>query len=296
MTAPWYKYTVEDLNSPGSTSRDQSVEEHVKTFGGLGNFEEKLGQPSFFSTFISPSYQHGRLKYYDQFLRKHLKMGETALSLASGPAVNELALLQDGFSIECSDLKQLPYHSKVKEHYSGFQFQELNILETSPLRQYDTVFTLSLIYLFNENELEAFFKNVSQSLKPGGRFLLEVTGSPTHLFTSLFHERYLQMEATIKWLILRVSGRPARLQKKHHGYRRTDKEVIAAARLAGFELVEVNAVDNLSDLKRSYVISKILDRAPALTPVFETMAKLLQFSFLRTFVFLKLNTTSGGQG
>ena len=113
-------------------------------------------------------YNLGRLEHYDSFLRKRAEKENEVLSVASGRCANELQLLEGGYAIICSDLEPPPCYRETCKLFPEFKFIKLNILEGPAEKTYDAVTGLSLIYLFNNDDLSRFFRNVSGSLKEGG--------------------------------------------------------------------------------------------------------------------------------
>jgi hypothetical protein len=284
----WHKYLlVPKSPAPNVHGIDQTPEDHVVAYGGLNAFSSRIGTTDFFSYFMSPDFHYGRLFNYDQFLRKFLTRDMKILSIASGHAVNELYLLQDGFQITCSDLKHFIYHDQVKKHFCEFEFLELNILDGATHHKYDTAMILGLIYLFDENQLKSVMKNVRECLKPKGRFILEVTGAPQNFASYFFHEVYLKYEAKLLQAMYRLLGRNLTVTKKHHGFRRSDSEVLELARKADFRLVAHETFDYVAEFQRSYIISRLLTAAPFLRALILSMGKLFGISYIRIFVFEK---------
>ena len=88
--------------------------------------------------------------------------------------------------------------------------------------------------------------------------MLALTPGADNLLSHLFHEKFLKIETWAKGLVkLILTGRKYKLVIKHHGYRRTDTEVIETARQAGFRLVDQQNYAFLSEFKRSYFLGKL---------------------------------------
>src|SRR3989338_2648986 len=181
-----YKYSLDPL-SKGKTYLpiDHDFIDHEKAMGGYKADDAYNSKSAFFNKYFL-GYHLGRLEYYDVFLRKHLKKDWNVLSIASGRCVNELFLIEDGYRITCSDLKVFDSYKETKKLFPKFKFVEHDILK-APAEKCDAVICLSLIYLFNDDDLFTFFKNVSDSLKIGGHLILDSAGSSDNLLSYLIH-------------------------------------------------------------------------------------------------------------
>ena len=69
----------------------------------------------------------GRFKEYDKFLKNNLK--KDIISIASGRCINELALKNNGFDIDCSDLGVPESYKKSKKLFGNFKYMKFNILK-----------------------------------------------------------------------------------------------------------------------------------------------------------------------
>ncbi len=254
----WYKYQLLDvsLKRKSYISIDSSFDEHQKAMGGYqadGAYKSKVGM---FNKYLF-GYHLNRLEYYDIFIRKSLKKKGHILSVGSGRCANELFLSEDGYKITCSDLEIIDSYKEIKALFPQFDFIAMDILKRPSNKKYDAIMCLSLIYLFDKKDLLRFFKNVSDSLKAGGNLVLDSPGADNFI-SHLFHEIYLKIETWIRGVVkLILTGRKYKLVIKHHGYRRTDTEVIETARQAGFRLVDQHNYAFLSDFKRSYFFGKL---------------------------------------
>ncbi len=71
--------------------------------GGYSSDESYLEKDTFFQRHFVRRYA-----IYDEYLRRHLDKSEEILSIASGRCVNELRLIDDGYSVSCSDIQFPP--------------------------------------------------------------------------------------------------------------------------------------------------------------------------------------------
>jgi len=184
----WYKYFLDPLRRGRIyLPIDSNFYDHEKAMGGYKADDAYLSKSTFFNKYFWGYHIIGRLGCYDNFLRKHLKKDKDILSIASGRCANELFLIEDGYKITCSDLKVFDSYKETKTLFPQFDFVEHDILNGPFFLKYDAVICLSLIYLFNEEKLLTFFRNVSDSLKTGGHLILDSAGSTDNLMSYLIH-------------------------------------------------------------------------------------------------------------
>ena len=237
---------------------DDDFEDHMAAMGGYDADEAYVSKKDFFGKYFF-GYHMGRLQYYDEFIRKHLSREENVLSIGSGRCANELYLMEDGYNITCSDLRLIDCYSQTVDLFPKFSFIEFNILDESSEHKYDVIICLSLIYLFDDKRLLTFFKNVSDSLKPGGHLILDSAGAPDNILSYMINEVLLKYEIyvlrSIKMIIKRKKDAAIR---KHHGYRRTDNEIIESASAAGLELVDRENYAFLTEFNRSILLKRLL--------------------------------------
>jgi SAM-dependent methyltransferase len=210
----------------------------------------------FFRTHLEAS---PRYLCYQRFLAAHLPKDGRILSIASGRAANEMRLLVDGYRVVCSDLEPV-WPDETRRLFPGYAFMKWDVLnDPLPPERFDAVMCLGFIYLLDEERLRAFFGRVRELLKPGGVFVLDAAGSPDAWLANLLHDVYLPCEAWLVWGIKNVanlfrhSGSNGFMvvRRKHHGYRRNDEEIVAAASAQGLKVDEVEHMDFETELTRS---------------------------------------------
>ena len=138
--------------------------------------------------------------------------------------------------------------------------QKRDILEGPTRQQYDVILCLSLIYLFNDQELSRFFNNVHASLTAGGSLIFDSAGSPDNLLSHWINDVYLRHEANaVRWFKALKYGKPHVIIAKHQGYRRTDAEILGAATSCGFELIaqEKAPFSNFNECVRSNQLPRL---------------------------------------
>jgi SAM-dependent methyltransferase len=283
---PWHKYS-RYMGGQGSRriSIDSDPEAHSATMGGYQSDLAYESSDTFFQKYFF-GYQLGRLEYYDIFLRKYLDPGHEILSLASGRCANELHLMGLGYRITCSDLDVPPIVAVTKELFPKFEYFPLNILQRPAPKQYDSIICLSLIYLFDDNDLAHFFENVSKSLKPGGSLILDSAGAPDNIIGYLFDEFWLKYEELFRLHASNMlRGTKCGLSIKHHGFKRTDEEIIMAAQFARFTCTVTETFAFLVEFLRSPALSNLINRWPRFKGMMTRLGK--HIPYIRMFVFRK---------
>jgi hypothetical protein len=120
------------------------------------------------------------------------------------------------------------------------------------------VLSLSLIYAFDDQQLDKFFAFAGRALKPSGRLLLDLAGSPDNLPSYMLHDVFLPTEAAViaAYRTVRL-GKPHRVDHAPHGYRRSLGDVVTAAQRAGFRLVDTHEDGFDIDLRRGVLLNRL---------------------------------------
>ncbi len=284
----WYKYWLGEIGTHDQDlSIDQNFAEHAKTIGGFAPDAFYETKESFFQHYLW-EYHEGRLAAYNQFLKKRLSKDAAVLSVASGRCANELLLSEKGYPITCSDLERFAAHDQTQKLFPSFQWISYNVLEGPHAPPVDAVICLSTIYLFNDQQLDDFFKNISESLTPGGHLLLDSAGSPDNFLSWLIHDIVLRYETRFKkWLSL-LMGSERGVIRKFHGYRRTDKDIFDVAQRHGFQLMYLEKTAFLTEFKRSSIVGRVINGIPCSTFLFSKLGK--SIPYIRLFDFQKRST------
>jgi len=283
----WYKYfpnrdSKEDLSLP----IDRDFGEHEKAMGGYGDDVSYRSREDFFRHYYY-GFHYGRLECYDDFIRKNLNKNQSILSLAGGRCANELLLLQDGYRIVCSDLKVNDSYESTKKLFPNFSFLEFDVLKDEPPGIFDAVIVLSLIYLFDDAELERFFVKISNMLNRGGYLVLDSAGPPDNGFVSFYHDFYLRYEMM---LYLKVKSMKEKrrhgLVTKHTGFLRSDDEIRSCARKAGFvDLEDYRRYAFLTEFRRSMIFNRFIRNGSSLERLFGLIGR--RAPYIRMFCFKK---------
>jgi len=243
----WYKFYVKLRDNPKSVFQDDfalfaAQMDHYKADQGYDSRE------AYFSTYLTE-----RLLFYDVFLRQYLIRTMHTLSVASGRAVNELALIQDGFDITCSDLGIPDCITASNNLFGDFAYKKIDVLGERDTGTYDAVICLSLIYNFDDIQLQQCFASISGLLTDNGVLVLDYAGAPDNMWSQLLHNVYLPVEAMAYAIFRTIRDRRLyRVVKIFHGYRRTNQEIEKAAKASGLTIRAYDEGCELMDFSRGY--------------------------------------------
>jgi len=208
-------------------------------------------------------YLKGKFLIWDKYLKKNLHPNTKILSIASGRGINELSLISNNFNVTCSDIEIPKCYEKSKKLFGNFNYINFNILTDTINEEFDSIYAISVFYIFSYSELEKIFYKINKILKKDGIFILDLGGSEYNLISFFFHEVYLVIEAYIIYYLSKLLNKKIGLKVDNNfGYRRTNREVIKLANQFGFELIDLNEYDYLNELKRSILITKIIKFFP----------------------------------
>lgn len=283
----WYKYYL-DIYRKGTIYLpiDSHFGDHSQTMGGYESDDSYKNKEDFFNKHFNDPFK--RLENYDMFIREKISREDTILSIASGRCANELLLLEKGFNVVCSDLQKTECYEETVKLFPEFKFIEMDILKSPAEIEYDVVLCLSLIYLFDRTKLSLFFKNLYNSLKPKGTLILDSAGSPDNLASFLIHDIYLKYEVIAYRIVRFIPKRHlAGLIVKHHGYRRTDNEIVHAAKENGFKFLGKQHYAFLTDFRRSILFNKLITQDSMFEKIFYPFAK--HVPYIRMFLFEKMD-------
>ncbi len=250
----WLKYIPVPSGMGGFEERDRDFSDHARSMGGYDRDDACLTDDSLFKKYFF-GYQYGRLERYFEFISEELNKDARILSVASGRCVLELYMNRHGFQdITCSDLDRAECNSNLP-----LNFIKLNILKDPASSTYDAVICLSLIYHFNNDELDLFFRQVKEWIKTGGMLILDSAGAEDSFLTYLINDIYLYSESwLIKMIKTYVYRIPYDIQIKHDGYRRTDKEIVSIAEKNGFVFERQQNYNFITELRRSVFFNRLV--------------------------------------
>ena len=172
----WKKVIFSDI--PMETEFENKVyEDFAKEMGGYDVDDSYQSKESFFQ-----KYFQGRYVDWDNYLQRNLHKDDDVLSIASGRCINELKLLNDGYSISCSDLKIVPSYDASNQLFGAFPFLVLDILREHPDKEYDDIICLGFGCFLNKDDLDKFFRNVNKGLSLGKCIFLDSGGGERQSF------------------------------------------------------------------------------------------------------------------
>lgn len=285
----WHKYSIQP--GEGVVVRSHFAPDFDSQAALMGGYSESAEYESR-ETFWRKHFQ-GRYKTWDNFLRKHLDRDARILSIASGRSINELRLLADGYQVTCSDLELPACHRANVKLFGPHEYLALDITKQTPPGEFRAVMCLSLIYLFDGQALDAFFRNISHTLPVGGKLILDAAGSEQSFLGTLYHRGFLKCEAWAHYLLRKVaSATPLSrfrydLTVQQYGYRWKSRELIAMAARHGLQLATSEEYDPETELRRSPLICRILDRPHSLAARVLVAVLGQRLRYLRLFAFTK---------
>ena len=276
----WYKYIFEQ-GKPEKIflPMNLSYEYQSKAMGGYNASSHYVSKKIFWD-----AYFHGRYISWDSFLRTCLSKKDKILSVASGRAANELKLIENGFKLTCSDMEIPLFFKQSKNLFGTYPYIKFNVLTEKPNKKYDAIISIGLICLFNDEQLSIFFDNIENCLKAAGKLILESPGKDNLAFF-IFHNIYLRFENNFLYLYRKLRRKRYRLIKSFHAYRRSDEEIINLANKYNFTLRSKRDYDFLTELERSFFISKLFLYFPNIKNLFSIFGRLMPYS--RIFEFVK---------
>ena len=275
------KYWVEPGKGKEFRSIEKSFESHSSAMGGYEVDESYKSKNVFLEKWF-----RGRHVSYDSFVKKFISKNENILSIASGRCINELKLIDEGYNITCSDLVIPSCYIPAKDLFGEFEFIKLDILKEVPSKIYGKIICISLIWAFNKDEMNVFFKNIHNGLDNGGIAIVELSVSPDNLLSFLFHDIYLRCESNVLRIIAPVFGRSLKRIKEIHGYRYSTKEIIQIASENHFKLVDILACEPLLEFQRSPLFCSLIEKSDPIKKVLTIIGSLIPYS--RIFALSKI--------
>ncbi len=259
----WMKHNVVPRDRATVTPR-QDAEYHFALMEGYEPDDAYGSKAAFFARHLAA---HPRLTAYDRYLQGRMRAGEQVLSVASGRCANELQLMETiDCDITCSDLKTPPCLAATRALFPSLKFIPIDVVRDDPPGTYDTVLSLSLIYALDDQQLERFFAFARRALKPSGRLLLDLAGSPDNLLSFLLHELFLPAESAVVSAYRTVRHlKPHRVEHVTHGYRRSLGDVVTLAERTGFRLVDTHEDGFDIDLRRGVLLNRLAATRPGLS-------------------------------
>ncbi len=247
----FYKYKIVESSTTATPYRD-----HHEELAGNTDIDFPKTKEEFFDKFLY-QFHGGRTAALDR-LCKSMIVEKNILSVASGNFAVELKYEElSGCNIVCSDQYAPRWLEQTKKLFPNLKFTEIDVLSDVPKFQYDAILAFSLIYLFNNKDLGAFFKFSYDSLHSDGRLYLDVSSAET-TSGSIFHNFFIPIESNIIALFKSFRhGRRFKVIKTMHGWHHNEQELIRIALDNSLEFVD-KKVDGFDvDFARSPLLQRL---------------------------------------
>ena len=279
----WYKFFLYKKSKIDTNlKKDKEFSEHEKSIGGYDANAHYRNKSLFLQKYLTD-----RHHVYFTFLKKILLKEYKILSLGSGRCISELSLLDFGYNITCSDMEIPRCYEQSKKIFKDFRYEKLNILSDNLSQKFNSIICFSMIYLFQEKDLEIFFKRISNLLENEGLLIVDPGGSEANLFSLIYDKIYLPTESYLVFLLSKLFGRQYFLFKKHQGYKFANKELIRIAKKNGFKFLQINESDYELEFSRSKLLGFLMRKFPKTKGIFNLFGKLLPY--VRIFTFKKIS-------
>ena len=131
---------------------------------------------------------------------------------------------------------------------------------------------------------------MNKSLNINGELILDSSSSPNNIITLIYDQIYLRLEIVVISKILNLLGKKNSIGIRHHGYKFKNNEIVKIAEISGFELINLEKKDYLTEVLRSKIISKIIKILPPFKYFFVVFGSLMPY--LRFFKFKKIKNLS----
>ena len=171
----------------------------------------------------------------------------------------ELKLLDLGYNVTLTDLDYPAGLKKLKKIFKKLKFLKLNILKDKIPKKYDVIVCFSLIYAFDKNTINKFFRNCKKILKKDGVILISPGGSNLNFFKKIYEKFYLPTELYLSYLLNFLRDKKFEIIKYQHGYIYSDEEIIDLAKKNNFvQHSYIYRGDYITELNRSLIMKKLI--------------------------------------
>ncbi len=224
---------------------------------------------------------------WQKYLDNNVDPKAKTLSIASGRCINELKLISNNFNITCSDIEVPKFYERSKKIFGDYDYIKFNITKDEINNKFDCIYSLSVFYIFSNSDLEKIINNINKVLNKDGVLILDHGGVEDNLTSYILHEIYLIVETYLIYYWSKILNKKFGFKfDKNWGYRRKNEEIIQFIERFGFELININEYDELTELKRSFFIRSIIKYIPYSTKIFKILGK--NIPYIRIFKFKKI--------
>lgn len=182
-------------------------------------------------------------------LRELLDRSRSILSIGSGEGEHELPFALEGYNILATDI--VDSASQTTRLFPALRFQVLDAFTLPGGSRWEDLLVTGIDCYFDDERFDQLLGRFRETLSPGGR-LIFVLRYRDNLATRIIDAG----QPVLCWVAcvlgkLRLTSK--RWQMKQHGYRRSESEIIAAAKRHGFRLGRLRHAGFGVELTRWYV-------------------------------------------
>jgi hypothetical protein len=272
-----FKYLFLESGKKITSDIDISPDEHRETMGGYRTDKGFSSKEDFFTTFIKDRKRH--YYAYDEYLKENLDKRHKIISIGSGQCIPEISSIEEGFDITCSDIE---FYSKdaTLRLFPNVKFLTGDIVSWKHPDKYDCVVCLSVLYVFEKELFCKAVENIYGMLNNDGVLILDVGGTEDNLFVFLLDNFLCRADMYLRKIFKPIfQGKDVVVVKKHHGYRRNNKEIVSMVEKAGFKYVSLDTFEHCIELSRLKIF-EIMPRS-----IVSLLGKMCPY--IRIFKFIK---------
>lgn len=248
----WYKYLLVQTNENASCAQDQSPDDYRRTMQGYRTEHGYQSKAEFFDTYFTNGEK--RHAYYYNYIKQNVSRECRGLSIGSGRCITELKLIDEGYNIICSDLENY-CEVENKRLFPDLKFDIFDVRKSGYPRKLDYILCLNMLYLFDKESITTVFENMERSLKNGGTLIVDISGAEDNRL-SYFLDNYLcKYDIRVQYFLKQfIKQQNNRIVEKFHGYRYTNKDIIAIATKTGFNFTSLTCLDFVTELKQRLLL------------------------------------------
>ena len=277
-----YRYITVRKDEKFSNSIDSCIDDFSEGMGYQRLVDKFVDREDFISGFFS--YRPNR--EFNAALRQLLSKDRAIFGVGSGFGEHEILFHLDGFRITASDIVEFPL--KVTSGiFPDFKVRFFDIFGSSLPEACDDLLITGLDSYFDDTKVKQLFNNTVVILrKLAGQkqkrliFVLRYQDNP---FTWFIDRLLLPFEAALKNLCFKLIRANKICRKKHHGNRRSIREISFFAANSGYKLNRLMFAGFGAELHRS----SMLNRFPLLQKIISFCDKFLKvFNSIIIFEFI----------
>ncbi len=238
----WYKYQVVESGNQSFLPIYKDFDEHSLAMGEYQADDSYRTKEKFLSKYFK-AYHFGRIERYHNFINKqNFHKGSRIFSIASGRAALEAVLTSDGFEVVASDLGIPSSFKKLSKLFTNLNYEIFDCSSEKSVKEnggYDCVLFLSVSAHLDNVQLEKSITNCREMLNGNGVVIFDTSGSSSKnpLANFLINIAPRWEAYILSWILSVKHGRKFIVQKRHHGYRRSEKSIKKMFKKGGFELI-----------------------------------------------------------